>query len=150
MACARRAQGRVEAHGVPHFADHDDVGILPQHVPQPIGECACVEADFALLDDRLLVAKQKLDRILERDDVAARRRVDVPDHRRERRRFPRAGRARHQHDAAWRAGELAQLVRQAELREIRNLAFHQSHRERPLAALAIGIDPEARPLRRCP
>ena len=61
--------------------------------------------DLALVDDRALVDVQELDRVLDRDDVLGHRRVDVVDHRRERRRLARAGRAGQQDDPALLLGE---------------------------------------------
>ena len=58
-----------------------------------------VEPDLALVDDRVLVAVQELDRVLDRDDVDAELLVAVIDHRRERRRLARAGRADHRGSA---------------------------------------------------
>ena len=67
------------------------------------------------LISELLVRVQELDRVLDRHDVLGHRRVDVVDHRRERRRLARAGRAGEQDDAALLLGELADDGRQVEL-----------------------------------
>ena len=64
-----------------------------------------------------LVAVQDLDRVLDRDDVLLPRAVDVVDHRRERRRLPRAGRARDEDEAAVLVGEPRDAGRQRELVE---------------------------------
>ena len=68
-------------------------------------EALGVLADLALVDDRELVAVQVLDRVLERDDVARAGRVDVVDHRRQRRGLARAGGAGEQDDPALLLGE---------------------------------------------
>ena len=62
--------------------------------------------DLALVDDRLAVRVQELDRVLDRDDVLLHRPVHVVDHRRERRRLAGAGRARQQDDPALLLGQL--------------------------------------------
>ena len=64
-----------------------------------------VEPDLALVDDAAVVGVQDLDRVLDRDDVLLPRAVDVVDHRRERRRLARAGRAGDEHEAAVLVGE---------------------------------------------
>ena len=66
-----RAQRRADRLLVAHLADQDHVGVLAQHAPERLGEGVRVEADLALVDDRLLVAVQILDRVLDRDDVRA-------------------------------------------------------------------------------
>ena len=51
VAGVRRAHGGGEADGVAHFADHDDVRVLPQDVLERVMKRQRVQADFALLDD---------------------------------------------------------------------------------------------------
>ena len=58
--------------GVAELADQDRVGVLAQCAPQRLAEALGVEADLALVDDRLLVGVHDLDRVLDRDDVRAR------------------------------------------------------------------------------
>ena len=54
---------------VAHLADHDDVGVLPEHVLQGLVEARRVGRDLALGDGGLAVGEQELDRVLDRDDV---------------------------------------------------------------------------------
>ena len=54
---------------VAHLADQDHVGVLAQDAAHRLGEALGVRADLALVDDRVLVAVQVLDRVLDRDDV---------------------------------------------------------------------------------
>ena len=107
----RRADGLLVAH----LADQDHVGVLAQHPAHRPGEALRVLADLALVDDRELVAVQVLDRVLEGDDVARAGRVDVVDHRRQRRRLARAGRAGEQDDPARLLGQRADHLGQAEV-----------------------------------
>ena len=64
MPRVRRAHGRREADGVAHFAEHDDVRILPQNVFQRVMKGLRVEADLALFDHGLIVFKNKFNRDL--------------------------------------------------------------------------------------
>ena len=56
--------------GVAHLTDEDDVGVLAQHALERAEEVVGVRADLALVDDRLLVGVEDLDRVLDRHDVA--------------------------------------------------------------------------------
>jgi hypothetical protein len=78
---------------VAHFTDENHVRILSQCAAQSFRKRTCIDVDFALRDERLLVAMQKLDRVFDGDDVSAARGVDAIDHRRERCRFARTGRS---------------------------------------------------------
>jgi hypothetical protein len=71
--------------------------------------------DLALVDDRVAVRVQELDRVLDRDDVLVHRPVHVVDHRRERRRLGGAGGAGEQDDAALLLGQLGDDRRKVEL-----------------------------------
>ena len=68
---------------VAHLADEDDVRILAQDVAQRGGEGAGIGADLALDDDAALVAMQELDRVLDGNDMASARAVDLINHRRQ-------------------------------------------------------------------
>ena len=129
---------------VAELADQDRVGILAEHAPQRLGEVRGVEPDLALVDDAVVVGMEDLDRVLDRDDVLVARAVDVVDHRRERRRLARAGRAGDEHEAAVLLGEPLHARRQVELLEARHLAGDDAEGERDVAALAEGVDAEAR------
>ena len=85
--------------GVAHLADEQDVGVLPEGRSQRPLERVAVDADLALVDRRPLVAVHVLDRVLDGDDVARVALVDLVDHRGERRRLARTGRAGDEHEA---------------------------------------------------
>jgi hypothetical protein len=87
---------------------------------------------------------ENLDRVLDRDDVLMARAVDVVEHRRERRRLARAGRAGAEHKAAVLLGEPPHPRRQLERLEARHVAGNDPERKRDVAALAKGVDPEPR------
>ena len=129
--------------GVAQLADQDRVRVLAEHAAQRLGEVGGVEPDLTLVDDAVAVGVEDLDRVLDRDDVLVARAVDVVEHRRERRRLARAGRARDEHEAAVLLGEPLHARRQAQLLEARHLARDHAERERDRAALAEGVDAEA-------
>ena len=95
-----RGDGRLDRFQVAHFADQDHVGVLPQGAANRLGEAGDVDADFALVDRRLLVVVIELDRVFDRDDVVIDVVVDVVDHRRQRGRLARTGRTGHQDQPA--------------------------------------------------
>ena len=101
---------------VAHLADEDDVGILPERAAQRVRERLRVDVDFALVDDRVMVPVQVLDRVLDRHDVRRAGRVDVVDHRGERGALAAAGGAGDEHQAALFLRDLLQHRRQARAR----------------------------------
>ena len=130
--------------GVAHLADEDHVGVLAQHPLQRAVEVVGVGADLALVHDRPLVGVQDLDRVLDRHDVTRLVLVDVVDHRGERRRLARAGRAGDEHEAALLLGEAA--ARSAGSPRSSNDGMpgqHAAEHEADGAALAEHVDPEA-------
>ena len=94
-------------------------GILTQRGAQRVGEAVGVAVQLALVDQAVLVLVQVFDRVFDRDDVAVALGVDLVDHRRQRRRLARAGRAGDEHQAARTLGHLGQHLRQAELSKAR-------------------------------
>jgi hypothetical protein len=64
---------------------------------------------------------QVLDRVLDRDHVLVALAVDLVEHRGERRRLARAGRARDEHQAARLVADLRDHRRQAQLLEASDL-----------------------------
>ena len=101
-----------------------------------------VDMELALVDDALLVLEQVLDRILDREDVARLVVVAVVDHRRQRGRLARAGRAGDQHEPAFFHHDVEQHRRQAQVLERGNVAAHEADHHRDRAALAEDVDPE--------
>src|SRR3954449_3292758 len=85
----------------------------------------------------------ELDGVLDRDDVVLPAAVDRVDHRRERRRLPRTGRAGDQHEPAMLVSQLFHALRQGELVEIWNLLGDEAKRDTDRAALPVTVDAEA-------
>ena len=136
----QRGRDRLE---VAHLADEDHVGVLAQRGLQRGGEALRVGAELALVDHALLVGVHELDRVLDRHDVLVARRVDLVDHRRERGRLARAGRAGDEHEAARPARELVDDGRQAELVDRGQPEGDQAEGGADRAALEVGVDTEA-------
>ncbi len=98
-------EGERDRLEVAHFADEDDVGVLAEGGAEAGGEGGRLDRDLALGDDRLLVAVDELDGLLDGDDVAAEIRIDVVEQRRERRGFSRASRASDEDEAGAHVAE---------------------------------------------
>ncbi len=139
-----RLDRRLRRLGVAHLADQDHVRVLAQRAPERLAERGGVESDLALVDDALTVVMQELDRILDRDDVAAARGVDVADHRRERRRLARPGSAGAEDEAARLLGEQLDSLREVEVGEVRHATGDHAEGEGDGAALAERVDAQAR------
>ena len=92
-------EGDLGRFKVTHFADEDNLWRLAKSGAQGGGEILCIGADLALVDGGFFVRVQKLDRVLDRDDVIGLCLVYMVDDRGERRAFSRTGRAGKQDDA---------------------------------------------------
>ena len=90
----------------------------------------------------------ELDRILDRDDVARARAVDVVDHRRQRRRLARAGDAGDEDEPALLLAHLLDRRRQVELVEPGHLGRDDAQHHAGLAALLEHVDAIADPVGR--
>ena len=136
-------QRRFDRFEVAHLADEDDVGILAQRAAQRVRERRRVDRDLALVDDRLVVAVQVLDRVLDRHDVRRARRVDVVDHRGQRRALAAAGRAGDEHEAALFLRDPLEHRRQAELVDRLDAGRDDAQDEADGAALLEDVAAEA-------
>src|SRR5215218_5292169 len=83
MACFGGSQCGFDRFVITHLTDEYDVGILSQRAAKSFGEGARINVDFTLRYKRLLVAMEKLNRILDGHDMPAARTVDAINHRRE-------------------------------------------------------------------
>jgi len=100
---------------VTHFTDEHDVRVLAKCGTQGRAERMCVGGDFTLVDDAILMVMKKLDRVLDGQDVIVTVDVDLVDHRCERCRFTRTGRAGDQYQAARLFAEVGNDRRQSEV-----------------------------------
>ena len=135
----QRGRDRLE---VAHLAEEDHVGVLAEAGAKGLGEAARVGADLALVDEAAAVAVEELDRVLDRQDVPRPVAVDLVDHRRERRRLPRARRAGDQDEAARALGQLVQAGRKPQLLEREDLVRDQAERGADGAPLEEDVDAE--------
>jgi hypothetical protein len=134
---------RLHRVGVADLADHDHVRRLAHRVLQRLVIAVRVQAHFALVDDRLLVPMQVLDRILDREDVARVFDVALIDHRRQRGRLARAGGADHQDQPARLHDQVAEDIRQLQLVDAGDLALDRADHHADFAALLEHVDAEA-------
>jgi hypothetical protein len=88
------------------------------------------------------VAVKELDRVLDGHDVLFARRVDLVDHRCQRRRLARAGRPRHQHHPARLLRELVHSGRQAEIVDRDDVGGDEAEGRADRRALEVGVDAE--------
>ena len=144
VAGLRRRHRGLDGFLVAHLTDQDHVGVLSQHAPQRVLERDGVDADLALADHRAAIAVDELDRVFDRDDVRGTVDVDVMDHRRQRRRLARAGRAGHEDDPALLLRHAGHDGRQRQLFDRADAVGNGTRYERDTAALLARIDPKPR------
>ena len=142
-----RGQRGADRLEVAHFADENDVGVLAERRTESLAERRSIRADLALVDDARAVPVEKLDRILDREDVLVPRPVDAIEDRGERRRLTRARRAGDEDEAARLLCELVEPRRHVELLERLDLGRDQAKRCADGRALKVGVDTEAREAR---
>ncbi len=70
MAGFRNIDGGLNRFDVAHFADQNDIGILPQHILQGLTEGGGVGAYLSLIHNRFFVLMDKFDRVFDRHDVS--------------------------------------------------------------------------------
>ena len=96
---------------VSHLADQDHVGVLAKSGTESLCERNRIRADLSLVDDACSMPVEKLDRILDRQDVLVPESIDVVEERGERRRLTGAGRAGDEDEAARLVGQLVETRR---------------------------------------
>ena len=106
VAGFRRAHRQAYGLQIAQLADENNVRVFTQRRTQRIVKRQRMRADFTLIDQAFLGLMHELNRVFHREDVAVFVFVDVIDHRRQRRRFTRAGGAGDQHHAARLVGDI--------------------------------------------
>ena len=114
---------------------------------RPSRERAKILSHLALAHHRLLLAIEKLDRILQRHDVNLLAVIQLIDHRRERRRLADPGTAGHQNDPGFLPHHLAEDRRHPEFIETGHLGRELPHHDGTLAVLLENIHPKPGHLR---
>ena len=143
MACLSRRECTANRRLVPHLADQNDVGVLPHDASQRGRERGGVAADLALIDRRLAVSVQVLDRVFDCDDVLVAGVVDVFDHRRERRRFSRSCCADHEDQSPLLTREFGNHRGKPEIFQRANHVRDRPEHERHRSALEVGVGAKA-------
>ena len=128
---------------VGQLADDEHVGVLAQRVAQAALERRGVLPHLALVDDRLAVLVQELDRLLDGEDVARPGPVDAVDERRQRGGGAGAVRAAHEHEAALVVAPLDHLVGQPEVLRRGDAGGHEPEHRAHGVALHEGGHAEA-------
>ncbi len=143
MAGFGEGDRRFHRLGVANFADHDHVGRFAHGVLQRVVEAVRVEADLALIDDRLFVLVQVFDRVLDGEDMARGAFVAVVDHGGQRGRLARAGRADDEQQPARLHDQVLEHERQLQFLDARHDGLDRADHQANLAALAEDVDAEA-------
>ena len=145
VAGFRGGQRQADGFQVAHLADQDVVGVFTQRRAQGLVEAVGVAVHFALVDQALLRGVHEFDRILDGEDVAEFVLVDVVDHRRQRGRLARAGRAGDQDQALRLFDQLLEdLAGSPGLRASGSSAGNGAEHRAGAAVLVEGVDAEAR------
>ncbi len=137
------SDGGPDRFEVAQFADEDDVGVLPQDMPEGGGEAMGIDSDLALFDDAGGVLKNVFDRIFHRDDDAGAEPADVFDHGRERGAFARAGDAGDQDQAFAKVAELLDDGSVAEFRQGRDVFGDEAEGRLEVAAIVMSVGAKA-------
>ena len=131
-------------HGfpIPHLADKNHVGRLPQRIFQRQIVGFGIYAHFALVHQRLLVAVEELDGVFDGDDVLPALAVAVIQHRRQGGRLTAAGAAQKNHQPALSHDDVLERQRQIQFLDSRNPLLDQPQHHAGAAALGEGADPK--------
>ena len=135
-------QRDLDRLAVAHLPDENHLRRLPQGRPKRQGKRGRIAVQLALVHGRLLVRMQKLDRILDGDEVLRTRLVDQVDDGRQRGRLARSGRTRDEHQAVLERRHIGQRRGKAQRLERRYARRNHAHHHRVGAALAEDIDAE--------
>ena len=111
VAGFRRQQSSGDGFQVAHFAHQNHVRVLAQPGAERGGKVRGVNFHFALVDEALFVAVQKLDRVLDGHDVVGTRRVDPVNHGGQRSGLAAAGGSGDQHQPAFFFADLVDYGR---------------------------------------
>src|SRR5262249_17361347 len=138
------SERRFRSFQVSHFAYQHDVRVLAQGGPQRASKGMSVRVNLALVHNAPLVAMQVLYRVLDRDDVFVPLAIDFVEHRRQRRRFARPRRSRHEDKPVRFLAEAVDDLRQTQLVKGANFVGDCPEYCTDGAALVEYVGPESR------
>ena len=136
-------EGGGNGFEVAHFADEDDVGVLTKSGAESGGEVSGVHFDFALVDEAALVAVQKLDGVLDGDEVVGAVGVDAVNHGGKRGGLTGTGGAGDKDKAALLFANFSDDTGEIELFDGANLRGNDAENHADVAALLKNVDAEA-------
>ena len=138
-----KSDGVLHGFRIPDLAYEDDVGRLSKGVLQGVEKRVRVEAHLPLRHHALLVRMDKLDGVLDGDDVALLMCVPVIDHGGEARRFSTARSPDHENQAPLRHDDLFESLRKAHFVDRLYLYLDLPEHEAYMAPLEEDVHPEA-------
>src|SRR5437660_7754881 len=133
-------QGQLDRLAVAHLAHEDDIRRLTERGAKAVGEGVEVAAQFSLVEGRLDVGMDELDRVLQGDDVDGPSLVELPQQSSQRSGFPDTGGAGHQDQAVLLLGHLPECVRHLEIVDGRNQGLQLPHDDRIVPLLGEDVD----------
>ena len=144
MAGLRRRHGRRDGFVIPHLAEEDDVGTLPEGSPQSRHIAMGVGADLPLADNALFMAVQVFQRVFQCDDVLLHIAVDIVDHARQRGRLTTSRGAGYQCQPLICVCQMDDAVRDHQLLRVRQSEGDDPDDSGKRTSLFIGADPKSR------
>ena len=100
VASLRSTQSDLDRLPVAHFPDQNDLGGLAQGRAEPVGEAVEIGAQFALVEGSRVMRVNKLDGVLQRDNVDGACAADLVEDRGQSSGFAGAGGAGDEHQAS--------------------------------------------------
>src|SRR3984885_8573211 len=143
MPRAGERNGSLHGFTVANLADQDHIRCRAHRAAQGAGKGLGVQAHLALVHDGLLVGMQKLDRILDGQNVVRRGFIAIIDHRRESGGFAGARGAHHENHAALQHDQLFEDLGHAEVLEPGHFRGDVAQHHGGVAPLIENVDPES-------
>ena len=125
----------LDGFQVSHLTDENNIGVFTESCSKCSGVCLGIITDLSLVNNRLLVAMQVLNRILNRYDVLRVSFVNHIDEGRKRCRLTGTGSSRNENQPSLSGTEFLNRSRKSEFSRSRNLERQESHYHRKRAAL---------------
>ena len=138
-----KGDGVFHCLAVANLTDQNHVWRLAQGIFQGIVPIPGIDADLALIDDRLLVPVHILHRVLDGDNVAGAVAVAVVNQRCQGCRLTGAGRTHEQHQAALAHHDFGKNLRQAQILVIGYFSDDVARDDADLVALHENVHPKA-------